>query len=42
MLKFDDATTRLLEIAYQGADISHRRRQAFDALPLPDGAAVKA
>lgn len=37
MLKFDKATTELLEIAYQGADVSKRRRKAFDALHLCDG-----
>lgn len=40
MLKFDDATTRLLEIAYQGGDVSRRRRMAFDALHLCDGESV--
>ncbi|MBL4766642.1 MAG: methyltransferase domain-containing protein [Rhodobacteraceae bacterium] len=36
MLKFDAGTTRLLEIAYQGADVTRRRRASFDALrPLP-------
>lgn len=36
MLKFDAGTTRVLEIAYQGADVSRRRRASFDALqPLP-------
>ena len=36
MLKFDAETTRLLEIAYQGADVTRRRRASFDALqPLP-------
>ncbi len=40
MLKFDKATTKLLEIAYQGGDISRRRRMAFDALHLRDGDTV--
>ncbi len=40
MLKFDDETTKLLEIAYQGADISRRRRKAFDALHLSEGDTV--
>lgn len=32
MLKFDSATTKLLEESYQGADIRRRRRASFDAL----------
>lgn len=36
MLQFDEDTTRVLEDAYQGADISRRRRANFDALaPQP-------
>ncbi|WP_428647116.1 methyltransferase domain-containing protein [Roseibium sp.] len=36
MLQFNEKTSRLLEIAYQGADISRRRRASFDALnPRP-------
>ncbi|MCB4455267.1 methyltransferase domain-containing protein [Leisingera sp. McT4-56] len=36
MLQFDEETTRVLEDAYQGADISRRRRANFDALqPQP-------
>jgi ubiquinone/menaquinone biosynthesis C-methylase UbiE len=36
MLSFDEHTTRLLEDAYQGADVSRRRRATFDALaPQP-------
>ncbi|WP_424979664.1 methyltransferase domain-containing protein [Leisingera sp. S232] len=36
MLQFDEDTARVLEDAYQGADISRRRRASFDALsPLP-------
>lgn len=36
MLKFDAETTRLLDIAYQGADVTRRRRASFDALrPVP-------
>ena len=36
MLKFDADTTRLLEIAYQGADVTRRRHASFDALqPKP-------
>jgi arsenite methyltransferase len=37
MLKFDEETTKLLEIAYQGGDVSRRRRMALDALQLSDG-----
>lgn len=40
MLKFDEETTRLLEIAYQGGDVSRRRRMAFDALYLSEGDTV--
>lgn len=40
MLKFDEATTKLLEIAYQGGDVSRRRRMAFDALHLSEGDSV--
>ncbi len=40
MLKFDAETTRLLEIAYQGGDVTRRRRMAFDALHLSAGDAV--
>lgn len=40
MLKFDDETTQLLEIAYRGSDVSRRRRMAFDALCLSQGDAV--
>ncbi|UXX82986.1 methyltransferase domain-containing protein [Roseovarius pelagicus] len=40
MLKFDDETTKLLEIAYQGGDVSRRRRMAFDALCLSQGDTV--
>ncbi|UOA26622.1 methyltransferase domain-containing protein [Pseudosulfitobacter sp. DSM 107133] len=32
MLKFDKETTRLLDIVYQGADITRRRQASFDAL----------
>lgn len=32
MLEFDEETTRLLEIVYQGADITRRRQASFDAL----------
>jgi len=36
MLAFDSHTARLLEIAYQGADVTRRRRVSFDALhPVP-------
>ncbi|NSY38379.1 methyltransferase domain-containing protein [Leisingera sp. ANG59] len=36
MLQFDEETTRVLEDAYQGADICRRRRANFDALaPQP-------
>jgi SAM-dependent methyltransferase len=36
MLQFDAETARLLEISYQGADVSRRRRASFDALqPKP-------
>ncbi len=37
MLQFDEATTRLLDNAYQGADISRRRRTSFDALSPKSG-----
>lgn len=40
MLRFDEATTNLLEIAYQGGDVSRRRRMAFDALHLSQGDVV--
>ncbi len=40
MLKFDEDTTKLLEIAYQGRDVTRRRRQAFDALHLAEGDTV--
>ena len=32
MLRFDEETTRLLDIVYQGADITRRRQASFDAL----------
>ncbi|KUJ85633.1 ubiquinone biosynthesis protein UbiE [Ruegeria marisrubri] len=36
MLEFDEATARVLDNAYLGADISRRRRACFDALaPVP-------
>ncbi len=37
MLRFDEATTKLLEVSYQGGDVSRRRRMAFDALHLFEG-----
>jgi arsenite methyltransferase len=40
MLKFDEETTRLLEIAYRGGDVSRRRRMAYDALNLSEGDTV--
>ncbi len=40
MLKFDEQTTKLLEIAYQGGDVTRRRRKAFDALYLSEGDTV--
>lgn len=40
MLKFDEETTKLLEIAYLGGDVSRRRRMAFDALHLVAGDVV--
>lgn len=40
MLKFDEETTKLLEIAYQGGDVTRRRRKAFDALHLAEGDTV--
>lgn len=40
MLKFDEETAQLLEIAYQGSDITRRRRMAFDALHLSEGDTV--
>ena len=32
MLQFDEQTTRLLELVYQGADITRRRQASFDVL----------
>lgn len=40
MLKFDEETTKLLEIAYLGGDVTRRRRKAFDALHLTQGDSV--
>ena len=40
MLQFDEETTKLLEISYQGADITRRRRMAFDALRVAAGDVV--
>lgn len=40
MLKFDEETTKLLEIAYQGGDVTRRRCKAFDALYLCEGDTV--
>jgi arsenite methyltransferase len=41
MLKFDKETTRLLEIVYQGADITRRRQASFDALrPIAEDSIV--
>lgn len=40
MLKFDAETTRLLEIAYQGADITRRRQASFDALHPEPGETI--
>ena len=40
MLKFDEETTRLLEIAYQGGDVARRRRKALDALHLAESDTV--
>ncbi|WP_298922236.1 methyltransferase domain-containing protein [uncultured Roseobacter sp.] len=40
MLKFDGETTKLLDIAYQGGDVTRRRRKAFDALHLREGDTV--
>ena len=40
MLNFDATTTKLLEVAYQGGDVSRRRRMAFDALHLSEGDVV--
>ena len=37
MLQFDEETTKLLEIAYQGGDVTRRRRKAFDSLHLSGG-----
>ena len=37
MLQFDEATARILDDAYLGADVSRRRRESFDAVsPKPD------
>ena len=40
VLKFDEATTKLSEVAYQGGDVSRRRRMAFDALHLAEDETV--
>ncbi len=40
MLKFDAEVTRLLEIAYQGADVTRRRRASFDTLQPKSGEIV--
>jgi arsenite methyltransferase len=40
MLQFDENTAKLLEAAYQGADVSRRRRMALDALHLEAGEVV--
>lgn len=40
MLQFNEETTRLLEVAYQGSDVSRRRRMALDALYLSEGDTV--
>lgn len=40
MLTFDAETTRLLEIVYQGADITRRRQASFDALRAGPGETV--
>ncbi|MFC3615514.1 methyltransferase domain-containing protein [Lutimaribacter marinistellae] len=37
MLQFDEATTRILEDAYHGADVTARRRASFDALAPKNG-----
>ncbi len=40
MLKFDARTARLLDIAYQGADVTRRRQASFDALKPGPGETV--
>lgn len=40
MLEFDEKTARLLEIVYQGADATARRRANFDALAAAPGDTV--
>ena len=40
MLSFNEEITKLLEIAYQGSDVTRRRRMAFDALHLSAGDTV--
>lgn len=40
MLQFDAETTRQLEIAYQGADVTQRRRASFDALGPEPGETI--
>lgn len=40
MLEFDAETSRLLDIAYQGADITRRRQASFDALQPKPGEMV--
>ena len=40
MLQFDAATTRILDTAYAGADITCRRRASFDALAAAPGEVI--
>ena len=40
MLKFDKETTRLLDIVYQGADITRRRQASFDTLRPKSGETI--
>ena len=40
MLNFNAETTRLLEIAYQGADVTRRRRLSFDAVDPQPGETI--
>ena len=40
MLQFDAATTRILDLAYQGADVTRRRRASFDAIQPQEGETI--
>ena len=40
MLKFDGEVTRILDNAYQGADLTRRRQASFDALQPSPGETI--